>query len=108
MIDIIFEQIKELNDELKTLPGIVQVEPQGSVERYDTPDLFYQLVTDIELRAVVEKLFRDGHHARAVEESYKFIDNLVNRYSINTTCSITKRLRYGNYISNDIYCYIFN
>lgn len=77
MIDIIIDQIKELSDELKTLPGIAQLEPQGSVEQYDTPDLFSQLVTDMELRAVVEKLFRDGHHARAVEESYKFIDNLV-------------------------------
>ncbi len=81
MIDIFFDEIKELSNELKTLPGIVQLKPQGRVERYDAPDLFSQLVTDIELRSVVEKLFRDGHHARAVEESYKFIDNLVKEKS---------------------------
>ncbi len=38
---------------------------------------FDALVTDEELRALVEPLFRSREYSRAVEEAYKFLDNLV-------------------------------
>ncbi|MHB1684164.1 MAG: TIGR02391 family protein [Bacilli bacterium] len=36
-------------------------------------------VKDPDLYKVVAKLFRDGHHARAVEEAFKLLNNLVKR-----------------------------
>lgn len=37
------------------------------------------LITNKTLRKRTEKLFVDGHHARAVEEAYKLLDNLVKK-----------------------------
>lgn len=49
---------------------------------------FYEFVLDADLRSKTEKLFLDGHYARAVEEAYKFIDNLVKR-RVRKLCSAT-------------------
>lgn len=38
---------------------------------------FDALVTDKDLRAASSKLFRDAHYARAVEEAYKCLNNVV-------------------------------
>jgi uncharacterized protein (TIGR02391 family) len=38
---------------------------------------FDVLVTDPDLNATCRTLFRDGHHARAVEEAFKFLANAV-------------------------------
>lgn len=35
------------------------------------------VITNKALRRKTEKLFKDGHHARAVEEAYKLLDNTV-------------------------------
>lgn len=40
---------------------------------------FDELITNKSLRKKTKKLFLDGHHARAVEEAYKLIDNLVKK-----------------------------
>lgn len=45
-------------------------------------------VLDADLKAKTEKLFVDGHYARAVEEAYKFIDNLVKR-RVSSFCKAT-------------------
>ena len=45
-------------------------------EKYDAYNI---VVTNNKLRKKTEKLFRDGHHARAVEEAFKLIDNLVKK-----------------------------
>jgi uncharacterized protein (TIGR02391 family) len=42
---------------------------------------FGLLGTDPDLNATCRTLFRDGHHARAVEEAYKFLANAVKRRS---------------------------
>lgn len=55
----------------------------------DDQDYFTQLVTDKQLRKTIEKLYRDGHHARAVEEAYKFIDNLVKKNAKHPDSSLT-------------------
>lgn len=39
--------------------------------------LYNEVVTDPELRAATEKLFRDRHYARAVEEGFKCLNNYV-------------------------------
>ncbi len=49
---------------------------------------FSEFVIDEDLRAKTEKLFRDGHYARAVEEAYKYIDNLVKR-RVRKLCNAT-------------------
>ena len=43
--------------------------------------LFDSLITNTQLRKKTEKLFKDGHHARAVEEAYKLLDNVVKKYA---------------------------
>ena len=42
---------------------------------------FDELITNKSLRKKTRKLFMDGHHARAVEEAYKLIDNFVKKKS---------------------------
>jgi len=66
------------------LDGCGGLLPRLSIDHRNTIvplDVFDELVTDKQLKRIVEKLFRDGHHARAVEEAFKFIDNLVKRLS---------------------------
>jgi len=41
--------------------------------------LYDQIVTNRVLRKKTEKLFKDGHHARSVEEAFKYIDNFVKK-----------------------------
>lgn len=83
-----FERIKLLQEELNTSPALIHNIFEGSPEQPIRFDLFDSLVTDWELKKTVEKLFRDGHHARAVEEGYKFLDNLVKR-TAGTESSLT-------------------
>ena len=52
-------------------------------------DLFDELITNKVLHKKTEKLFKDGHHARAVEEAYKYIDNIVKSKSGMSQSSIT-------------------
>ena len=54
-----------------------------------TTDAFEKLITDKTLRKTVEKLYWDGHHARAVEEAYKFINNLVKITANPSDTSLT-------------------
>lgn len=41
--------------------------------------LYDEIVTNKALRKKTEKLFKDGHYARSVEEAYKLLDNLVKK-----------------------------
>ncbi|UOO37942.1 TIGR02391 family protein [Oscillospiraceae bacterium CM] len=76
----IFGKIKVLSKELSSNPAVNSV-PDKRADEQPKHDLFDELVTDVGLRKVVQQLFRDGHHARAVEEAYKYIDNLVKKLS---------------------------
>lgn len=69
----IFTHVSSLQRELNTLSG---VQRDKSI-RCD--DIFLRIVTDSGLQKKTEKLFRDGHHARAVEEAYKYLDNIVKK-----------------------------
>lgn len=76
----LFGRIHELNEELKTQVGIehADISSKSTGLSADTFDL---LITDSDLKSKMKKLFLDGHHARAVEEAYKYLDNLVLRLS---------------------------
>lgn len=76
MSKTIFMRAKNLQEEIDACSGVLTRKDE---KKQSPVDVFDQLVTDNALRKIVEKLFREGHHARAVEEAYKFIDNLVKR-----------------------------
>ncbi|MGN0247534.1 MAG: TIGR02391 family protein [Lachnospiraceae bacterium] len=63
---------KNINKELTEL-GMAQTSQRPTTVPYDIA------VTNKSLRKKTEKLFKDGHHARAVEEAYKLLDNLVKK-----------------------------
>lgn len=75
----IFARIQMLHKELQTLDG-VEKRPADN-EQPPISDAFDALITDAVLNTKVKKLFQDGHHARAVEEAYKYFDNLVLQLS---------------------------
>lgn len=45
--------------------------------------LFDAMVTEAELREETRQLFIDGHHSQAVEEGFKYLNNLVKRRTGN-------------------------
>lgn len=51
--------------------------PEPQIPAADPLGQFDALVTDPDLNATCRTLYRDGHHARAVEEAYKFLANAV-------------------------------
>jgi uncharacterized protein (TIGR02391 family) len=54
--------------------------PPAAAVAVAAPDLMAQfdaLVSDPDLNATCRTLYRDGHHARAVEEAFKFLANAV-------------------------------
>jgi len=63
---------QSINNDLKLL-GATNKEKLADISLYDF------LITNKTLRRKTEKLFKDGHHARAVEEAYKLLDNVVKR-----------------------------
>ena len=75
----LFKRIQSLSDEIHDLDGVLDFQKERA--RAPLTDHFDELVTDPILNAKVKKLFGDGHHARAVEEAYKYFDNLVLQLS---------------------------
>lgn len=63
---------KEINNEL-LIAGVSKKTAPISINLYD------EVITNNSLRKKTEKLFKDGHHARAVEEAYKLLDNIVKK-----------------------------
>lgn len=57
------------------------LENRGVTSNYSkaAPLLYDTFITNKALRRKTEKLFKDGHHARAVEEAYKLLDNTVKK-----------------------------
>ena len=77
---------KRLQEDIDSSSGVLS---RKDVGKQPSVDIFDQLVTDKALRKTVEKLYRDSHHARAVEEAYKFIDNLVKSLSKQSDTNLT-------------------
>ena len=75
MFTQVLQEMNLLQKELNSLDG---VERQNRSSE-SSIDIYTHVVKDPVLRKKTEKLFRDGHHARAVEEAYKYLDNLVKK-----------------------------
>lgn len=73
-IDLVFKRVNELHSNLKSMACV------STESRPRITDL-KMVVKDPELYRIVAKLFKDGHHARAVEEGFKFLNNLVKQRS---------------------------
>ena len=72
----ILSMAQKINNDLTSM-GVSKLETSSSVNLYD------EVITNKSLRKKTEKLFNDGHHARAVEEAYKLLDNLVKKKAYN-------------------------
>ena len=48
-------------------------------KRRNSSDIYNEMITNKLLRNKTQKMFMDGHHASAVEEAYKLLDNIVKR-----------------------------
>lgn len=70
-----FSNMRQLQEELQNIPGISK--HAGRAQLSYVRARLEDFIQDKELLRVTSKLFCDGHHARAVEEAYKFINNLV-------------------------------
>lgn len=73
--DLLFAA-QQINDEIRK-QGFDQI--NVSTHYYRILDLYDELITNKPLRRKTEKLFKDGHHARAVEEAYKLLDNFKGK-----------------------------
>ena len=71
--------MQQLNLELQSLPGVSTGKIQIGKQSED--NLFDELITNKRLNKTVKKFYKDGHHARAVEEAYKLLDNVVKKLS---------------------------
>jgi uncharacterized protein (TIGR02391 family) len=78
-IRIALERTKRIVDELRLLPS-VSIGPSAAPRARQLHDY----VVDPDLLKVSQKLFEDGHHARAVEEAFKYLNNLVKSRSGRT------------------------
>lgn len=68
----IIKNIQELNKVINSQPGISKPKVISKITLKD-------YISDEQLRKVVEKLFNDGHHARAVEEAFKYLNNYIKK-----------------------------
>lgn len=72
-------KVKGLAKALSQLEGLENSKP--TVEVKEQTDLYDLLITNDGLRKFTRKLFYDGHHARAVEEAFKYLNNVVKEKS---------------------------
>lgn len=80
MINNIFNKVRVLTEELGTSVTQPTLCKQIVPNLQSTPQL-ETLITNKKLYKKINKLFIDGHHARAVEEAYKLLDNSVKTMS---------------------------
>lgn len=66
-----------INKDLVDLGVTKPLSREHVVQEKNNP--YDELITNGMLRKKTEKLFNDGHHARAVEEAYKLLDNIVQK-----------------------------
>jgi uncharacterized protein (TIGR02391 family) len=68
----IFLKVQRAHTAIQKLPGMLNGPISAELG-------FDDCVHDLGLRKVARKLFNDGHYAKAVEEGYKYFNNLVKR-----------------------------
>ena len=67
---------KKLQKEFESL-GVA--DSKKNDEQSTRIEVYDEMITNKNLRRKTERLFKDGHHARAVEEAYKLLDNVVKK-----------------------------
>lgn len=72
-LDDVVARLTRLAAEVNAIPGVVAVPGPVAPQRLRLRDR----IADPDLLKVSERLFEDGHHARAVEEAFKYLNNLV-------------------------------
>lgn len=93
----IITTIKRINETVKQMPGIEN--PQQKKEKV----LLEDVIHDNELKSVIKKLFGDGHHARAVEEGFKFLNNLVkNKAQLDPSFDGAKLMKQTFSVNNPV------
>lgn len=63
----------------QSIDNDMQVLGASKLENHTNSVSYDSIITNKTLRRKTEKLFKDGHHARAVEEAYKTLDNVVKK-----------------------------
>lgn len=63
---------------------------KSKTEKEPLSNRFDEVITNRMLHKKTEKLFKDGHHARAVEEAYKLLDNVVKKKASQQDNSLSK------------------
>lgn len=71
------ETAKNINSDIVSLVG----ENSADISSQHNEAIYDLVISNKALRKKTEKLFKDGHYARAVEEAYKLLDNLVKKKS---------------------------
>lgn len=69
---------QKINNEIMER-GFGKIDVSISTHYYEILNIYDELITNKSLRRKTEKLFKDGHHARAVEEAYKLLDNFIKK-----------------------------
>ena len=90
--------VQQLQNELADLPGVALSEEENA----NATLTLDHIVTDHDLHQVVAKLFNNGHHARAVEEAFKFLNNLVKRKTGITNQDGAPLMQYVSHPKNHI------
>ena len=82
----VFLAAQQIDQELKEA-GFSKNEP--IICKIENHCIYDAVITNRSLRRKTEKLFKDGHHARAVEEAFKLLDNLVKKKAELQNADIT-------------------
>jgi len=72
-LDDVAASLTQLAAEVNAIPGVVAATGPVAPQRLRLRDR----IADPDLLKVSDRLFEDGHHARAVEEAFKYLNNLV-------------------------------
>jgi len=94
MVKETFLKVRSINEHIKQLPGICK--PTEAI-------CFESTIIDDELKKLVGKLYADGHYTRAVEEAFKFVNNLVkNNAGLDSALDGAKLMNYVLNANNPI------
>ncbi|WP_066687356.1 TIGR02391 family protein [Christensenella intestinihominis] len=80
---ILFNKLHILQNQLNCMEGIKK--PVEQINIASKTDLYDLVITDHDLRKCTRTLFYNGHHAQAIEEGYKCLNNIVKKKSKLTT-----------------------
>ncbi|MFH0846918.1 MAG: TIGR02391 family protein [Chloroflexota bacterium] len=81
-LEVVFRNSRHLQSDIEKLRlGVSSVTKPAYAKLTTAQELYDTLVTDKELRKATNNLFKDGYYARAVEEAYKCLNNIIKTKS---------------------------